>query len=119
MDELQELMNSSSLNKNFWVEEDFINMSQYLKLVFSKATPLGSRLTQQDCEKIIMRCNISKCQKGDSLAKAYSFLNNQIGYIILFNYVKDWLPNPTPEQWEQICKLNSYYVDSVYFKIYS
>ena len=118
MEELEEQMNSSSLNKQFWVEEDFINMSKHLKYIFT-SYGRNHRLTQQECEKIIMMCNISKCKKGDSLAKAYTFLNNQTGYIILFNYVKKWLPNPSPEQWSQICKLNSYYVDSVYFKIYS
>ena len=116
MEQLIQEMNSSSLNKEFWVEEDFNNLSEHLKFMFAKG---HRRLSQNECEKLIMLCNISSTGlSASSLTKAYDFLNNQTGNIILFNYVKKWLPNPSLEQWQQICKINSYYMDTFYFILY-
>ena len=113
MDELTEQMNSSSLTKDFWVEEDFRYMSDFLK-----KSP-QTELSQMDFENIISMCQVSKSKRSEDLAKAYDFINSKNGYILLFQYVKEWLPYPNNTQWKQIVKLNSYYLNSVYYQIYA
>lgn len=120
MDSMVEKMSNldTSFANDFWIFDDIEKISENLRHLWN--FPFNRReMNEIDCENVIYECKMMNKVNQSELVDALSFFQNQIKYSSPFyEAISKWLPNPTQEEKNNIDKVISYYMNTMYYKIY-
>ena len=107
-DSLCEMLKYSSL-KDYWVEEDFKKISEYLEYYIDQEYVMYDR--------ILKFCKLFTVKDKCMLHGALTYIYSKDCEYLLFEHVKKWLPNPSFKQWSRIITLNKDYINIIYDKL--